>query len=239
MMMKVRKMKALCVCVLQTLVCAWSESLEMLEETILCPRSGDNIIDWFYKVTESVNNQIFCQVSQYTFAMCSYRQKKAEPQELMQMEGYTVDYCNPQTGTETLRHTQTKTHTYTETHRILKGITVVLTSLPGPPPLSGLKGGRVFFNAVREGDLVMFACDDEQDRMMWVQAMYRATGQSYKPVPPLQNRTSNRSGGSLNPAPPMSMFTFILWEAAGVYSLVESGTVSNVLREKRSWFIKR
>uniref|UniRef100_A0A674PEQ6 Calcium dependent secretion activator 2 n=1 Tax=Takifugu rubripes TaxID=31033 RepID=A0A674PEQ6_TAKRU len=109
---------------------------------------------------------VLVQVSQYTFAMCSYRQKKAEPQELMQMEGYTVDYCNPQTG---------------------------------------LKGGRVFFNAVREGDLVTFACDDEQDRMMWVQAMYRATGQSHKPVPPLQNRMSNRSGGSLNPAPPMSV----------------------------------
>lgn len=39
------------------------------------------------------------QVSQYTFAMCSYREKKAEPQELMQLEGYTVDYCDPQPGT--------------------------------------------------------------------------------------------------------------------------------------------
>lgn len=38
------------------------------------------------------------QVSQYTFAMCSYREKKAEPQELMQLEGYTVDYCDPQPG---------------------------------------------------------------------------------------------------------------------------------------------
>lgn len=38
------------------------------------------------------------QVSQYTFAMCSYREKKSEPQELMQLEGYTVDYCEPQPG---------------------------------------------------------------------------------------------------------------------------------------------
>ncbi|XP_070686125.1 calcium-dependent secretion activator 2-like [Pempheris klunzingeri] len=109
---------------------------------------------------------VLVQVSQYTFAMCSYREKKAEPQELMQLEGYTVDYCDPQPG---------------------------------------LQGGRVFFNAVKEGDLVMFACDDEQDRMLWVQAMYRATGQSYKPVPPLQNKTTNCRGGIQKPASPISL----------------------------------
>uniref|UniRef100_A0A671ULX6 Calcium dependent secretion activator 2 n=1 Tax=Sparus aurata TaxID=8175 RepID=A0A671ULX6_SPAAU len=98
---------------------------------------------------------VLVQVSQYTFAMCSYREKKAEPQELMQLEGYTVDYCDPQPG---------------------------------------LQGGRVFFNAVKEGDLVMFACDDEQDRMLWVQAMYRATGQSYKPVPPI--KVKNKFNGT-------------------------------------------
>uniref|UniRef100_A0A671UGE9 Calcium dependent secretion activator 2 n=1 Tax=Sparus aurata TaxID=8175 RepID=A0A671UGE9_SPAAU len=103
---------------------------------------------------------VLVQVSQYTFAMCSYREKKAEPQELMQLEGYTVDYCDPQPG---------------------------------------LQGGRVFFNAVKEGDLVMFACDDEQDRMLWVQAMYRATGQSYKPVPPPQNKNMNCRGGIQKP----------------------------------------
>ncbi|XP_044050102.1 calcium-dependent secretion activator 2 isoform X10 [Siniperca chuatsi] len=109
---------------------------------------------------------VLVQVSQYTFAMGSYREKKAEPQELMQLEGYTVDYCDPQPG---------------------------------------LQGGRVFFNAVKEGDLVMFACDDEQDRMLWVQAMYRATGQSYKPVPPLQNKTTNCRGGIQKPASPISL----------------------------------
>lgn len=66
----------------------------------------------------------------------------------------------------------------------------------------------MFFNAVREGDLVMFACDDEQDRMLWVQAIYRATGQSYKPVPPLQNRTTNCRGGLQKPASPISRFWF-------------------------------
>ncbi|XP_010290629.1 PREDICTED: calcium-dependent secretion activator 2-like, partial [Phaethon lepturus] len=99
------------------------------------------------------------QVSQYTFAMCSYREKKSEPQELMQLEGYTVDYTAPHTG---------------------------------------LQGGRMFFNAVKEGDTVIFASDDEQDRILWVQAMYRATGQSYKPVPASQAQKMNPKGGNVN-----------------------------------------
>ncbi|XP_048463788.1 calcium-dependent secretion activator 2 [Rhincodon typus] len=100
---------------------------------------------------------VLVQVSQYTFAMCSYREKKSEPQELMQLEGYTVDYTEHQPG---------------------------------------LDGGRAFFNAVKEGDTVVFASDDEQDRVLWVQAMYRATGQSYKPVPPSQVQKLNAKGGS-------------------------------------------
>uniref|UniRef100_A0A8C7I0I5 Calcium dependent secretion activator 2 n=1 Tax=Oncorhynchus kisutch TaxID=8019 RepID=A0A8C7I0I5_ONCKI len=41
---------------------------------------------------------VLVQVSQYTFAMCSYRERKSEPHELMQLEGYTVDYSDPQPG---------------------------------------------------------------------------------------------------------------------------------------------
>ncbi|XP_041080967.1 calcium-dependent secretion activator 1 isoform X13 [Polyodon spathula] len=100
---------------------------------------------------------VLVQVSQYTFAMCSYREKKAEPQELLQLDGYTVDYTDPQPG---------------------------------------LEGGRTFFNAVKEGDTVIFASDDEQDRILWVQAMYRATGQSHKPVPPTQVQKLNAKGGN-------------------------------------------
>ncbi|XP_039182558.1 calcium-dependent secretion activator 1 isoform X9 [Crotalus tigris] len=101
---------------------------------------------------------VLVQVSQYTFAMCSYREKKAEPQELLQLDGYTVDYTDPQPG---------------------------------------LEGGRTFFNAVKEGDTVIFASDDEQDRILWVQAMYRATGQSHKPVPPTQVQKLNAKGGNV------------------------------------------
>ncbi|XP_037388005.1 calcium-dependent secretion activator 1 isoform X17 [Pygocentrus nattereri] len=100
---------------------------------------------------------VLVQVSQYTFAMCSYREKKAEPVELLQLDGYTVDYTDPQPG---------------------------------------LDGGRTFFNAVKEGDTVIFASDDEQDRILWVQAMYRATGQSHKPVPPTQVQKLNAKGGA-------------------------------------------
>ncbi|XP_048462532.1 calcium-dependent secretion activator 1 isoform X2 [Rhincodon typus] len=101
---------------------------------------------------------VLVQVSQYTFAMCSYREKKAEPQELLQLDGYTVDYTDPQPG---------------------------------------LEGGRAFFNAVKEGDTVIFASDDEQDRILWVQAMYRATGQSHKPIPPTQVQKLNAKGGNV------------------------------------------
>ncbi|CAI5785357.1 Hypothetical predicted protein [Podarcis lilfordi] len=101
---------------------------------------------------------VLVQVSQYTFAMCSYREKKSEPQELMQLEGYTVDYTAPH---------------------------------------AGLQGGQMFFNAVKEGDTVIFASDDEQDRILWVQAIYRATGQSYKPIPASQAQKMNPKGSNM------------------------------------------
>lgn len=60
-----------------------------------------------------------------------------------------------------------------------------------------LEGGKYFFNTVKEGDQVVFATEDEAERTLWVQAIYRATGQAHKPVPPLsqqqqqQNKISN------------------------------------------------
>nr|XP_023852120.1 calcium-dependent secretion activator 1-like isoform X4 [Salvelinus alpinus] len=111
---------------------------------------------------------VLVQVSQYTFAMCSYREKKAEPVELLQLDGYTVDIHHPQPG---------------------------------------LDGGRTFFNAVKEGDTVIFASDDEQDRILWVQAMYRATGQSHKPIPPTQvQKLNNRAGSAPQLEAPISQF---------------------------------
>jgi len=41
---------------------------------------------------------VLVQVSQYTFAMCSYKEKKTEPSEMQQLDGYTVDYIEPASG---------------------------------------------------------------------------------------------------------------------------------------------
>ena len=38
------------------------------------------------------------QVSQYTFAMCSYRERKQDPTEILQLDGHTVDFCDPLEG---------------------------------------------------------------------------------------------------------------------------------------------
>ncbi|KAL1228622.1 Calcium-dependent secretion activator [Trichinella spiralis] len=35
------------------------------------------------------------QVSQYTFAMCNYKERSSEPAEFMQLDGFTVDYAEP------------------------------------------------------------------------------------------------------------------------------------------------
>ncbi|CAL8078784.1 unnamed protein product [Calicophoron daubneyi] len=87
------------------------------------------------------------QVSQYTFIMASYKERKSDPLEIMQLEGFTVDYCDTQAD---------------------------LVSM----------GGKYFFNLVKEGDSLVFATEDLNERQLWVQAIYRATGQTHKPVPP-------------------------------------------------------
>ncbi|XP_027576629.1 calcium-dependent secretion activator 2 isoform X6 [Pipra filicauda] len=156
---------------------------------------------------------VLVQVSQYTFAMCSYREKKSEPQELMQLEGYTVDYTAPHTG---------------------------------------LQGGRMFFNAVKEGDTVIFASDDEQDRILWVQAMYRATGQSYKPVPASQAQKMNPKGGNVTDISPLytdrgqkhGMDEFISanpckFDHASLFRLLQRQTLDHRLNDSYSclgWF---
>ena len=38
---------------------------------------------------------ILVQVSQYTFALCQFVEKKVEPAEFMALTGYVVDYCSP------------------------------------------------------------------------------------------------------------------------------------------------
>ncbi|XP_074603167.1 calcium-dependent secretion activator 1 isoform X3 [Brevipalpus obovatus] len=116
---------------------------------------------------------VLVQVSQYTFAMCSYREKKSEPTELLQLDGFTVDYVEP---------------------------------------IPELEGGKYFFNAVKEGDSVIFACEDENECHLWVMALYRATGQAHKPTPLVQttkNSTISRIQGDADRARKHGMDEFI------------------------------
>ncbi|KAF1757991.1 hypothetical protein GCK72_014449 [Caenorhabditis remanei] len=105
--------------------------------------------------------RFFClvQVSQYAFAVCSFRQKKADPTEFVQLDGFTIDY------------------------------------MPESDPELAAQGGKFFFTAIKEGDELKFATDDENERHLWVQALYRATGQAYKPVPPKQSTIAPKAQG--------------------------------------------
>ena len=47
---------------------------------------------------------VLVQVSQYTFAICSYKEKKSDPSEMMQLDGYTVDYIESAGGMYFLRY---------------------------------------------------------------------------------------------------------------------------------------
>ncbi|XP_014212617.1 calcium-dependent secretion activator isoform X3 [Copidosoma floridanum] len=124
---------------------------------------------------------VLVQVSQYTFAMCSYKEKKSEPSEMMQLDGYTVD------------------HIESSTANVVAGME--------------LTGGKYFFNAVRDADIIVYAADDENECHLWVTAMYRATGQSHKPVPPIsvanKSLTASKIQGDTDKAKKHGMEDFI------------------------------
>lgn len=133
--------------------------------------------------------------------MCSYREKKPDPTEMMQLDGFTVDYCEQVPGLSPfspnillckmiLVHERVK-------HKIRKILypfcLILKVQIKSFPPDAEGFGGKYFFNCVKEGDNVTFATDDENERTLWVQAIYRATGQTHKPVPPVvqTNKISN------------------------------------------------
>lgn len=121
--------------------------LEKMEKTIFMFSSSEQSGVKICLRYSFFNLNLFFKVSQYTFVLCSYLEKKSEPKELMTLDNFTVDY--------------------TDFDMELKAL-----------------GGKFFFNAVKEGDNVSFATDEETERQLWVQALYRATGQSHKPTPP-------------------------------------------------------
>lgn len=75
--------------------------------------------------------------------------------------------------------------------------------------LADLEGGRYFFNAVREGDSIVYASDDENECHLWVMAMYRATGQSHKPTPPLTLQDKSSTISKIQGGTPEHMFSMV------------------------------
>ncbi|KAG5668905.1 hypothetical protein PVAND_016818 [Polypedilum vanderplanki] len=141
---------------------------------------------------------VLVQVSQYTFAMCTYKEKKSEPSEMLQLDNFTVDYIEAASAA------------------LMVGM--------------DLEGGRYFFNAVREGDSVLFASDDENECNLWVMALYRATGQSHKPTPPIssgQNSSISKLQGDTDKARKHGMEEYInkdpcSFEHAQLFKLLQS-----------------
>lgn len=54
----------------------------------------------------------------------------------------------------------------------------------------------------------MFASDDENERHLWVQAMYRATGQAHKPQPPATLTVTNTKAPANSPLSRLQGGTF-------------------------------
>ncbi|KAG5889501.1 hypothetical protein JTB14_013813 [Gonioctena quinquepunctata] len=161
---------------------------------------------------------VLVQVSQYTFAMCSYKEKKSEPSEMMQLDGYTVDYIEASSA------------------NLMVGMG------------KHLEGGRYFFNAVKEGDSIVYASDDENECHLWVMAMYRATGQSHKPTPPLtlqdKNSTISKIQGDADRARKHGMEDFISadpcqFDHASLFRLLQNLTLEYRLNDpycSLGWF---
>lgn len=96
----------------------------------------------------------------------------------MPLEGYTVDYAEPDNG---------KSISYSIISFFVNIFSLGLI----------MNDAKFFFKAVREGDVVTFATNEENERHNWVQALYRATGQAHKPTPPSSSaKSSTGAAGS-------------------------------------------
>ncbi len=67
-----------------------------------------------------LKKNIKTQVSQYTFAICSYKEKKTDPSEMMSLVGYTVDYIEPAGGKSHTRYVCYSVHAFVWENSICK-----------------------------------------------------------------------------------------------------------------------
>ncbi|KER20260.1 hypothetical protein T265_11143 [Opisthorchis viverrini] len=138
------------------------------------------------------------QVSQYTFVLAAYGEQKSHPTEFMALDGFTVDYCESRPEL-TLANSASRTkpdHNVSSSSLNSLSKLRLLSSIVRPssqqhnedsssmsrPEADGV--ASFFFKLVREGDSVIVATSTEVDRQSWVQAIYRATGQTHKPSMP-------------------------------------------------------
>ncbi|CAB3258676.1 unnamed protein product [Arctia plantaginis] len=128
---------------------------------------------------------VLVQVSQYTFALCSYKDKKSEPAEMMQLDGFTVDYIE-----------------------LASAQLIVGQGKPINKKIE-LEGAKYFMNAVRDGESVLMGVTDENECHLWVMALYRATGQSHKPTPPTTSDTHHKIMGDADKARKHGMEDYI------------------------------
>ncbi|KAH9643917.1 hypothetical protein HF086_016467 [Spodoptera exigua] len=128
---------------------------------------------------------VLVQVSQYTFALCSYKDKKSEPAEMMQLDGFTVDYIE------------------------LASAQLIVGQGKANKKTIELEGAKYFMNAVRDGESVLMGVTDENECHLWVMALYRATGQSHKPTPPTTSDTHHKIMGDADKARKHGMEDYI------------------------------
>ncbi|ESO02287.1 hypothetical protein HELRODRAFT_149122, partial [Helobdella robusta] len=88
-------------------------------------------------------------VSQFTFVLCSYRENKTQPDAVLPLHGFIVDFCGGVPGTD------------------LSNLYLVLT---------------------KQGfdEIILTSSSNESDLMPWLDAIYRATGQPFKPQLPTE-----------------------------------------------------
>nr|CAH8843558.1 unnamed protein product [Trichobilharzia regenti] len=137
------------------------------------------------------------QISQYTSMLAAYAEQKTQPSESIILDGFTVDYCEPRPDLINLatfgrngkpdHHASTSSLTSLSRLRFSSLARIGSQRNVGSGPLGVLECDntpRFFFKLVREGDTLIVASSAEIDRQNWIQALYRATGQTHKPTAP-------------------------------------------------------